>query len=95
MTSSSRFKRCAALRPDGERCKRLAQLDSQYCHSHRHYQPKHRLLPTISERVEHHLFSCVDCGHLIPPGQALTFTIHAKPDPAESSLGEKHVPTNP
>jgi len=84
MTSSS-FKQCAAFRPDGQRCQRAAR-EGNYCHSHRHYQPKTRMPPTVAERVEHHLFSCVDCNRLIPPDRALTFTIHAKPDPAESSL---------
>ncbi len=31
------LKQCAAFRPDGERCKRLAQEGSEYCHSHRLY----------------------------------------------------------
>ncbi|HUM80542.1 MAG TPA: hypothetical protein PLQ38_02090, partial [Methanothrix sp.] len=31
------LKQCAAIRPDGERCKRPAQEGSEYCHSHRLY----------------------------------------------------------
>jgi len=29
------LKQCAAFRPDGEQCKRVAQEGSDYCHSHR------------------------------------------------------------
>lgn len=83
MTSS--WHRCEATRPDGERCCRVAQPGSMYCHSHRHYQPKVRMPPTANQRIEHHLFSCADCNRLIPPGRALTFTIRAKP-PAEEGL---------
>jgi len=86
MTSSSNFKRCAAFRPDGERCKRLAQADSQYCHSHRHYQPKHRPLPTLSERVKHYLCPCVDCNRLVPPGQAWIFISRTKPPEEEGQV---------
>lgn len=29
------FKQCSAFKPDGERCRRVAQNGSDYCHSHR------------------------------------------------------------
>lgn len=35
---SSDFRQCSAIRPDGERCKRVAREGSEFCHAHRHAQ---------------------------------------------------------
>jgi hypothetical protein len=58
------FKQCAAVKPNGEQCRRMASEGSQYCHSHREYGPKG---PSPSVRLQHHYFSCSDCGRLIGP----------------------------
>jgi hypothetical protein len=69
MTSS--FSQCAAIKPDGARCRRTAQLDAKYCHSHRCYRPKERHQPQPWERLASNYFTCSACGHMIPPGKAL------------------------
>jgi len=48
------LKQCSAIKPSGERCKRVAAEGSDYCHSHRGYQPKVREpLPLGNRLVEH------------------------------------------
>lgn len=62
------MKQCAAIRPDGRQCKRVAREGSNYCHSHRDHKSR---TPTVEERRAEHLFPCSDCGHLIRPGQSM------------------------
>ena len=60
---------CEAVKANGERCGRSTRAGERYCYSHRNYKPKVRgPLPTGNRAMEH-LFDCVDCGRLIPPGE--------------------------
>ena len=66
------FKQCAAIRPNGDKCRRVAADGSEYCHSHRTYTPKHRA-PPIEERLAEHFFKCEWCQHLIRPDASKFF----------------------
>jgi len=63
------LKQCSAIKPSGERCKRVAAEGSDYCHSHRGYQPKVREPLPLGNRLVEHLFDCTDCKRLIPVGE--------------------------
>jgi len=70
------LRQCVAYKPNGERCKHPAAEGSDYCYSHRrgqHSPP--RPAPSVTERLQEHFFNCADCGRLLPPGHALTFTL--------------------
>jgi hypothetical protein len=68
------FRRCKAIKANGERCKRLAQDGSDYCYNHRHCQPRKtepKEQPALEDRLKYNMWTCADCGRFQPPGEIL------------------------
>jgi hypothetical protein len=75
---NSTFKQCAAFKPDGVQCGRVAN-DGDHCYSHRHHQSRASTQPTPAYRIKHHCLTCSDCGHLIPPDKARVLAVNISP----------------
>lgn len=71
-SSGSDWRRCEATKPNGERCRRVAQAGKRYCYIHRSRggpasrSPGTAPPPGLAERLPAHWWQCADCGEWLP-----------------------------
>jgi hypothetical protein len=85
------FRQCQATATTDERCRRLAQPDSKYCHSHKYYRPKHtpdipglKHIPGIGLKFTDSAIKliCQDCGAIL---DKKTDSVVSYPEPEDYS----------